>query len=60
VCLVPPLELLDGLRDANFHAGGIRCLRLLRLDARYFGELGAESRCYVTVSAPPTCEHANT
>jgi Aspartyl/Asparaginyl beta-hydroxylase len=39
---VTPRELLDGLRDANFHAGGIRCLRLLRLDARYFGELGAE------------------
>jgi hypothetical protein len=39
---VTPRALLDGIRDGNFHAGGIRCLRLLRLDVDYFGRLRAE------------------
>jgi hypothetical protein len=35
-------ELFAGVRDGNYHAGGIRCLRLFRLDQRYFTELLAE------------------
>jgi hypothetical protein len=39
---VNPRELLDGIYDANFHLGGIRCLRLLRLGGSYLGALRAE------------------
>ena len=37
-----PRELLDGVRDGNFHEGGIRCLRLLRMHDRYFDQLRTE------------------
>lgn len=39
---VTPRQLLDGLRDGNYHAGGIRCLRLMRLHAPFFTGLKAE------------------
>jgi hypothetical protein len=39
---VNPRDLLDGIYDANFHLGGIRCLRLLRLDGSYLDALRAE------------------
>lgn len=35
-------ELLDGIRDGNYHAGGIRCLQLFRLASGYANELQAE------------------
>jgi hypothetical protein len=35
-------ELLGGIRDGNYHAGGIRCLRLFRLENGYADELQAE------------------
>jgi Aspartyl/Asparaginyl beta-hydroxylase len=35
--------LLSGIRDGNYHAGGIRCLQLLRLVEPYFGELRDEA-----------------
>ena len=31
--------LLAGIRDANYHNGGIRCLRLLRLDEAFLSTL---------------------
>jgi len=34
--------LLSGIRDGNYHVGGIRCLQLLRLEEHYFGELRDE------------------
>lgn len=37
-----PRELLDGVRDGNVHAGGIRCLRLMRLNDPYVAALRAE------------------
>jgi hypothetical protein len=37
-----PEELLDGLRDGNRHAGGIRCLRLLRLAPHAFARIRGE------------------
>lgn len=37
-----PRELLDGLRDGNFHVGGIRCLRLMRVHDEYFAALQGE------------------
>jgi hypothetical protein len=40
--LVTARELLNGVRDANFHDGGIRCLRILRMHARCFEQLKAE------------------
>jgi hypothetical protein len=38
-----PRQLLDGLRDGNDHTGGIRCLRLFRVDPSYFEHLRAEA-----------------
>jgi len=35
-------RLLEGIRDANYHHDGIRCLRLLRLDAARFAALRTE------------------
>jgi hypothetical protein len=35
-------ELLGGIRDGNYHAGGIRCLQLFRLESGYAEELQAE------------------
>lgn len=35
-------ELLGGIRDGNYHAGGIRCLRLFTLESDYANELHAE------------------
>src|SRR5688572_27649208 len=35
-------EILSGIRDGNYHQGGIRCLKLLRADETYFGRLQAE------------------
>lgn len=35
-------ELLGGIRDGNYHAGGIRCLQLFRLESGYARELHAE------------------
>jgi hypothetical protein len=35
-------ELLGGIRDGNYHAGGIRCLQLFRLENSYANELQAE------------------
>ena len=35
-------ELLGGIRDGNYHAGGIRCLRLSKLENGYANELQAE------------------
>lgn len=37
-----PRQLLDGLRDGNYHSGGIRCLQLLRLHDDSFARLAAE------------------
>jgi hypothetical protein len=34
--------LFAGIRDGNYHAGGIRCLRLFKLDETYFSELRSE------------------
>ncbi|HKQ79960.1 MAG TPA: aspartyl/asparaginyl beta-hydroxylase domain-containing protein [Blastocatellia bacterium] len=36
------IELFAGVRDGNYHAGGIRCLRLFRLEQTYFTELLAD------------------
>ena len=38
-----PRELLNGLRDGNFHEGGIRCLRLIRLHDGFFAGLQSEA-----------------
>jgi Aspartyl/Asparaginyl beta-hydroxylase len=35
-------ELLSGIRDANYHLGGIRCLRVYRLSAQLFTQLREE------------------
>lgn len=35
-------RLLAGIRDANYHDGGTRCLKLMRLEHRYLDELRAE------------------
>src|SRR6266567_8431882 len=37
--LMRQLETLNGIRDADFHEGGIRCLQLLMVDAPFFGRL---------------------
>lgn len=37
-----PRELLNGVRDGNFHEGGLRCLRLLRVHDQVFEQLKAE------------------
>lgn len=34
--------LLFGIRDANYHAEGIRCLRLFQLESSYFAKLRAD------------------
>lgn len=34
--------LFTGIRDGNYHAGGIRCLRLFTLEETYFNELRLE------------------
>lgn len=34
--------LFKGIRDANYHCGGIRCLRLFKLDETYFDPLKSE------------------
>ena len=34
--------LLAGIRNGNYHAGGIRCMKLLHLEAGYFEELRDE------------------
>jgi len=34
--------LLAGIRDGNYHAGGIRCLRLFQVEPAYFAELSAD------------------
>jgi hypothetical protein len=34
--------LLAGIRDGNFHAGGIRCLRVFQVEPAYFAELSAD------------------
>ena len=34
--------VLQGIRDANYHHGGIRCLRLLHLDPDFFADLQAD------------------
>jgi hypothetical protein len=39
---VKPELLLAGVRQANYHVGGIRCLRLFRIGSQYFSELAAE------------------
>jgi hypothetical protein len=41
-CVVTARELLNGVRDGNFHEGGIRCLRLMRMYDDYFDRLKAE------------------
>jgi Aspartyl/Asparaginyl beta-hydroxylase len=41
-------RLLAGIRDANYHQGGIRCLQLMRLEAAYFEQLRAEIERLVT------------
>ncbi|MFE1551714.1 aspartyl/asparaginyl beta-hydroxylase domain-containing protein [Streptomyces sp. NPDC058718] len=38
-----PLLLLRGIRDANYHRSGIRCLRLFSADAPTLRELAAEA-----------------
>jgi hypothetical protein len=35
-------ELLTGIRDANYHKGGICCLQLFRVDETCFGQLQTE------------------
>jgi hypothetical protein len=39
---VTPHEALVGIRDGNYHAGGFRCLQLLRLNEHCFAELRAD------------------
>jgi hypothetical protein len=39
---VTPAEVLGGLRDGDAHRGGIRCLRLFRLEPAYFDRAVAE------------------
>jgi hypothetical protein len=39
---VTPDEVLEGIRDGNSHAGGIRCLRLLRVHRQFFANLHAD------------------
>lgn len=34
--------LLTGIRDANYHEGGIRCLQIFRVEEAYFSELQRE------------------
>jgi len=41
-CRVTVEQLLAGIRDGNYHAGGIRCLRLLRVAPDWFTALRAE------------------
>ncbi len=37
-----PTRILEGIRDGNYHKGGIRCLQLMQLEDRYFDELGTD------------------
>lgn len=34
--------ILAGIRDGNYHQGGIRCLRLLRVDEAFFASLASD------------------
>jgi hypothetical protein len=44
-------RVLTGIRDANYHEGGIRCLQLMRLEADYFEELQIEIERLVATEA---------
>ena len=37
-----PRELFDGIRKGNFHCGGIRCLKLMRLHGSHFTAMRQE------------------
>jgi hypothetical protein len=49
--------LLNGVRDGNDHVGGIRCLKLFRLEEAYFSELRDEvARLIETECASDVCD----
>jgi hypothetical protein len=48
-----PRDALAGIRDGNYHMGGFRCLRLARLDDRFFAELCCDL-ARLCASEPPS------
>ena len=45
-------DFIRGLRDADAHRGGIRCLRLFRLEPSYFDSVRAEVSAW-SAARPP-------
>lgn len=45
-------DVLNGIRDANYHRGGLRCLRLLRAHPPFLARLRAEAEHLCAANAP--------
>lgn len=54
-----PRELMEAIRDANYHRGGLRCLRLLRMDPDFFGELQADVEHLCAAQQPSNVHDPN-